>query len=243
MKLVLANLSLPSVAACAIAAGLSAVPTGPARACPYNPYFGAVCTLGTSFCPEGYLPADGRTLSISSNPALYSLLGNRFGGDGRSFNLPDLRGRVPVGIGEFEKKHYFAGSYYGAEATTLTAANLPPHTHKAIFSPGIKQGFYSLSAKLTFHASGVAPTTGGLAPSATTPYIAANTITNGGTMWAAAPQSNLVSVAGLSAKLSRPLTGTVINESAGGSAPVPVVPPQLAVTYCIAVEGDYPPQP
>ena len=75
-----------------------------------------------------FLPCDGRTLSVSQNTSLYALLGTTYGGNGAStFALPDLRGRVPV--------HFSAanplGSIIGAESTTLTIANLPPHTHTA----------------------------------------------------------------------------------------------------------------
>ena len=46
-----------------------------------------------NFCPVGYLPTDGRILSISSNTALYSLLGNTYGGSlsDSTFALPMLK--------------------------------------------------------------------------------------------------------------------------------------------------------
>ncbi|KAA6457222.1 tail fiber protein [Acidobacteria bacterium AB60] len=47
----------------------------------------------------GALPADGRTLPISSNTALFSLVGNNFGGDGvTNLKLPDLRSFAPQGL-------------------------------------------------------------------------------------------------------------------------------------------------
>jgi microcystin-dependent protein len=47
----------------------------------------------------GGRPAAGQILSIASNTALFSLLGFRFGGDGRAtFALPDLRGQAPDGL-------------------------------------------------------------------------------------------------------------------------------------------------
>lgn len=65
-----------------------------------NDYVGEVLLFGGNFCPRGYLPCDGQLLSISSNTALFSLLGTTFGGDGKTnFALPDLRGRTPMGIG------------------------------------------------------------------------------------------------------------------------------------------------
>jgi microcystin-dependent protein len=50
--------------------------------------------------PDGFLPADGRLLSINEYQVLFTLLGNTYGGDGvNNFALPDLRNRVPVGVG------------------------------------------------------------------------------------------------------------------------------------------------
>jgi hypothetical protein len=61
---------------------------------------GAECTIGEvrlSAAGFGYgMVADGRLLAINQNTALFSLLGDRFGGDGRvTFALPDLRGVAP----------------------------------------------------------------------------------------------------------------------------------------------------
>jgi microcystin-dependent protein len=45
------------------------------------------------------LPADGRLLQISSNTALFSLIGTTYGGDGRTtYALPDLRAAAPNGL-------------------------------------------------------------------------------------------------------------------------------------------------
>jgi microcystin-dependent protein len=46
-----------------------------------------------------FMPADGTLLPIAPNTALFSILGTRFGGDGRSsFGLPDLRAFAPQGM-------------------------------------------------------------------------------------------------------------------------------------------------
>ena len=56
--------------------------------------------FGANFPPRGWADCDGQLISISSNDALFSLLGTTYGGDGRTtFGLPDLRGRVPVHVG------------------------------------------------------------------------------------------------------------------------------------------------
>lgn len=55
-------------------------------------FIGEIYTMAGSFCPEGSVEADGRMLQVQPYQALFSILGNRYGGDGRKeFALPDLR--------------------------------------------------------------------------------------------------------------------------------------------------------
>jgi microcystin-dependent protein len=119
-----------------IAAGMAAavmlVPslTAPAAA---TPTMGDVIVVGFTFCPRGYLKADGQLLAISTHQALFSLLGTTYGGDGRTtFALPDLRGRVPVSAGQAPGlPDYQLGARFGAETTTMLITNMPNHTHAA----------------------------------------------------------------------------------------------------------------
>jgi microcystin-dependent protein len=75
-------------------------------------------------------------LAISQNEALFSLYGTIYGGDGRTtFGLPDLRGRVPIHMGSGSGlTPRPIGGQGGSELVTLTAAQLPQHTHQAIAS-------------------------------------------------------------------------------------------------------------
>ena len=76
--------------------------------------------------PRGWLPCDGRPLSIQQYTPLFALLSTTYGGDGKvSFNIPDLRGRVPVAAGNAAAR----GSHGGQETVTLTADTMPAHTH------------------------------------------------------------------------------------------------------------------
>ncbi len=78
--------------------------------------------------PQGWFPCDGRTLPISANQALFSILGTTYGGNGiQAFAVPDLRGRVPVHTGP----QHPIGAAGGAEAVTLTRGQMPAHTHPA----------------------------------------------------------------------------------------------------------------
>lgn len=53
-----------------------------AQACNTEPYIGSVCVFAFDWCPCGYVPADGRSLSIRENTALFGLIGFSYGGAG-----------------------------------------------------------------------------------------------------------------------------------------------------------------
>ena len=98
-----------------------------------EPFLGQIEYYAFNFAPRGWALCDGQILPISSNQALFSLLGTTFGGDGRTtFALPDLRGRIPVhdggqaGPGLTRRA---LGERGGAETVVLSAAELPAHGH------------------------------------------------------------------------------------------------------------------
>ncbi|RBP49929.1 phage tail protein [Arenicella xantha] len=99
-----------------------------------NPFIGEIMPVGFNFAPRGWSLCDGQLLAISSNTALFSLLGTKFGGDGRTtFGLPDLRGRVMKGVGSGPGLQTVVwGQKGGHESVTLTVQNLPSHNHTVI---------------------------------------------------------------------------------------------------------------
>ncbi|CAM3820301.1 MULTISPECIES: phage tail protein [Pseudoalteromonas] len=91
-----------------------------------DPFMSEIRPFAFDFAPKGWAWCDGQLLAISQNQALFSLLDTQYGGDGRTnFKLPDLRSRVPVGIGN----GYDAGMTAGVEQVTLTTAEIPAHSH------------------------------------------------------------------------------------------------------------------
>ena len=65
------------------------------------PFLGQVTLFAGTFAPGGWADCNGQLLSIAQNPALFSLLGTTYGGNGQTtFALPDLRGRVPLHNGQ-----------------------------------------------------------------------------------------------------------------------------------------------
>jgi microcystin-dependent protein len=68
-----------------IAMGLSAAPCAAGG----DPFLGEIDTFAFNFCPTGWAPLNGQLLQISTNTALFSLLGTTYGGDGKTtFALP-----------------------------------------------------------------------------------------------------------------------------------------------------------
>jgi microcystin-dependent protein len=94
-------------------------------------FVGEVKMFAGNFAPRGWALCEGQLIAISSNVALFSILGTTYGGDGRTtFALPDLRGRVPVGVGNGPGLTSIPlGSRYGSETITINQVNLPAHNH------------------------------------------------------------------------------------------------------------------
>ncbi|MFO1035287.1 MAG: tail fiber protein [Geminicoccaceae bacterium] len=86
-----------------------------------EPFLGQLAIFAGTYCPKGWLPADGRTLAINQNQALFSLLGTIYGGNGQTtFALPDLRGRASVGVGQgYGLSEVSLGQKDGTEVATV----------------------------------------------------------------------------------------------------------------------------
>ena len=100
-----------------------------------TPFLGEIQIFAGPYAPRNWAFCNGQLLPINQNQALFSLLGTTYGGDGQTtFALPDLRGRVPVHPGN----SIVQGQKSGSENNTLTANNLPAHTHtiNAVTSAG-----------------------------------------------------------------------------------------------------------
>lgn len=161
-----------------------------------EPFIGEVRLFGFGLVPQGWMPCEGQTMAISNNQALFSILGTQFGGDGVStFKLPDLRGRVPVGVAP----SYPQGQPGGEEAHALSAAEIPSHSH-------------------TVTASSASPDQSNIVQ-----HYWASTMSFG-----EAPDATMATAA----------IGT-----AGNGAPHNNMQPYLALNFCVAISGVYPPRP
>jgi microcystin-dependent protein len=101
-----------------------------------NPFLGQIEIFGFSFPPKNWVQCNGQILPINQNQALFALLGTTYGGNGTTtFALPDLRGRVPVGVGkDLIGNQWTVGQVGGQERVKLTSFQIPAHTHTLMAS-------------------------------------------------------------------------------------------------------------
>jgi microcystin-dependent protein len=93
-----------------------------------TPFLGEIRLVSFNFPPKGWALCNGQLLPINQNQALFALFGTSYGGDGRvNFALPNLQSRVPIHFGG----GHTLGERAGEENHTLSASELPGHTHVA----------------------------------------------------------------------------------------------------------------
>jgi microcystin-dependent protein len=97
-------------------------------------FLGTILPMAFPFAPRGWASCEGQIMQIAQNTALFSLLGTKYGGNGQTtFCLPDLRGRMIIGQGQGPNLPvYQVGQSGGAVTATLTANQLPAHTHQIV---------------------------------------------------------------------------------------------------------------
>lgn len=91
-----------------------------------TPYIGEIRMFAGNFAPADWALCNGETLLISEYSSLFYLIGTTYGGDGmNTFQLPDLRGRLPMHQGN----GFVMAEQDGVETVTLTENQIPAHTH------------------------------------------------------------------------------------------------------------------
>ncbi|WP_028592297.1 phage tail protein [Paenibacillus massiliensis] len=97
-----------------------------------EPFLGEIRLFPYNAIPKGWAACEGQILQINMNQALYSILSNVYGGDGRTtFALPDYRGRTPIHV----STSIPLGTSQGEASHTLTVNEIPQHTHQVFSSP------------------------------------------------------------------------------------------------------------
>lgn len=208
-----------------------------------EPYMGQLAYVAFNYAPQGWLQCDGTQLTLAQYNALYALLGVTYGGDGRTyFNLPDMRGRVPVHQGQGPGlPNYTMGQKGGM--SVLSAANLPAHTHSATAvstsTSSVGTATTATSTLRAFNGNGVAKTAGGnsLATFTGTPFIYGTATPNVDMI----ANSVVTTINNLSVNTNTTMSVTVA--PAGTTASVSIMPPYLTVNCIIATEGIWPTRP
>jgi len=192
------------------------------------------CFAG-NFAPKYWALCSGQTININTNQALFALLGTIYGGNGtQTFQLPDLRGRVPVGAGVSQSLGTFnLGQKGGEETHTLLSAEMPQHTHTVT----VTQGTGSASVGVTIHGSGNPG-------NATSPAGALSASDDGGGTIAffADSGSATSAMAAGSISLSNLVAGVpgVTIGANGGTQPHSNLQPYIALNYIICMQGVFP---
>ena len=102
-----------------------------------QPFIGEIRATAFGTAPKGWALCNGQLLSIAQNQALFSIIVNTYGGNGvNNFALPNLQGRVPVGVGP----QVALGEAAGTPSVTLLTPNLPAHTHAFLASSAAGAG-------------------------------------------------------------------------------------------------------
>lgn len=91
-----------------------------------EPFLSEIRIFSFDFPPKGWAFCNGQFLPINQNQALFALLGTTYGGNGQTtFALPNLRGRVPIHVGN----GHTLGEAAGATSVTINQQTLPQHLH------------------------------------------------------------------------------------------------------------------
>src|SRR3954468_5872973 len=100
-----------------------------------QPFVSEIRIFPWGVVPDGWAPCDGAAVRPGDHRALFDAIGTTYGGDGTTaFNVPDLRGRVPLGAGDRDP----LGKFDGEETHTLTPQELPLHSHLGQASPALE---------------------------------------------------------------------------------------------------------
>ncbi len=146
---------------------------------------GKIVPSAGSNAPNGWLLCDGSAVSRTTYADLFDMIGTTFGaGDGSTtFNVPDLRGRFPLGLDNMggssanrvtDTQADVLGGSGGEETHTLTEAEMPAHTHTYTETGGFNKTTGWGTDGLGTQASTTGSTGGGSAHNNMPPFLAVN---------------------------------------------------------------------
>jgi microcystin-dependent protein len=146
---------------------------------------GTVSMTAATAVPSAWLLCDGQQVSRATYSGLFAAIGTTYGaGNGSTtFNVPNLKGRVPVGRDAGQTEFDTLGDTGGAKTHTLTTTQIPEHAHRiqrtniAASAQGIDSStVYKLKVDSGADFSTTQNAGGGEAHNNLQPYIALNYI-------------------------------------------------------------------
>ena len=195
-------------------------------------YIGQILPVGFYFNPVKWANCDGTLIAVNQNQALFALLGDMYGGDGRTnFAVPDLRGRVAKGSGTGPGLNpYKEGWRGGTEIVQLDHTQMPLHNHKIAVSGGTVS---NLDLKLNIGVGG-----------SSTGRVNAECLLRKETPDAfTKDETSKIELDGAITATGAKISGvSAIASDAGGTNPVGILNPYTAINYIIALEGTFPPR-
>jgi microcystin-dependent protein len=188
---------------------------------------GEVRAFAFGYNPEYWIPCDGRQLNVQQYPALFSILGARFGGNGSStFNVPNLSCFAVMGAGQgqtppLSNRNFSATT--GSAAVALTNNQLPDHDHNV-------NGYVGIAAEANY---------------SNTPVMGTSYLSNFFSKDSAGAKTNL---SGYVDPQTNPVTLSPDSLSPIGTPSSSGVAhenrqPFTVLNYCICYQGEYPTQP
>lgn len=177
-----------------------------------DPFLGEIRMVGFNFAPVNWALCNGQLLAISSNTALFSLLGTIYGGNGTTtFALPNMQSRVPIHQGQGTGlSPYSIGQIGGSEGITLQVSQIPAHNHL--------MNINSTNATQTVPTNNILGVTNNNVTDPRNPV----------------PYPTYSNAAGTGTLAATAITMT------GGSTPHQNIQPYLVVNFIIALAGVYP---
>ncbi|KEK29013.1 phage tail protein [Shewanella xiamenensis] len=206
-----------------------------------DPFIGEIRMFAGTFAPRGWALCNGQLLAISTNSALFSILGTTYGGNGTTtFGLPNLQSRTPVGTGTGTGlSNVVLGQVAGVENVNLTTNQLPIHAPTATFIGNASSVTATVDVATTTATAMVPPAAGATTYlSATTAKAGPTSVAFNGLFTSTAPDSTKSSLGGVHGSVTP--AGTVTVNPVGGGQPVGIRNPYLGMNFIIALEGIYP---
>lgn len=176
-------------------------------------YVGEIRIMAFQFAPRGWAKCEGQVLPISQNTALFSLLGTFYGGDGRTtFALPNFQGTVPISQGQS-----------------------PGTSNYSVGQRAGSQNVTLLQSEIPRHNHGfTVTTTVGTASASSGNQLAKGQVGN--------PITGATQIRVYSQGNPDVLMSPTVIQLSGGNLPHNNMMPYMALNFCIALQGIFPPR-